>query len=326
MLARMKERWNFIRKRFSTYWGTFCLVGALLVLGISGTFAAYTNFSMARRVVSVKDGSIVLFASNLLYTEDKSVQNSGYQNRRISLTGNTFAVEVYNYILADKDTFNNQTIQYTFRVSLVSSSHSPTGYAVLMNDEVHPFTLIEDGTYGVSLTNQTLSGNQASKNSYTIQVPDTDKNGIRLIIEAIPDESSYPATNNKKLASGIVIGNLSLEKNWTGQFIDSRKQGEKDLNPKDYDGFNYGISGYGEGTITLSWNKQFLEINPWFVSDVNASVTNNTVWKSICFPVGGDSDYIQTAAQIQFYWASLSQDISWEDLAGYVEVSFTEKK
>lgn len=319
----LNQKSKDILKQVSQYWGTLCLIGAVVVLGISITLAAYTNFSVARRVVSVKDGSVILFSSNLLFTEDKLTESGAYRNRKLTLNdANGFLLDIANYIPGDASTFNNQNIVYSLQITLLSESSNPTGYSVKVGDQSYFFTeSAEEGTYVLLLENQKLAGNVQSKNSYTVFVPEADKNQVRLCVEAIPEDNSYPATNYKKLAAGIIIGELLLEKNWTGKLLDNR---EGRL-PVQYDGFNYAISGYGEGKLTLSWDTAVLDVNPWFEEDLTDLWTSTSEGKkTITFTVGGKDQ--PTAYQTQFYWVGEPQDISWEELLKYITLSFIETK
>ena len=301
---------NRIKRWLKRYWGTVCLVSAVFVLCLSGTWAAYTNFSVARRVVSVKDGSTVLFTSNLLFTEDKLVSSDSYRNRKITLnSSNQFSLEIYNYVFGDKTTYNNHSIEYLLQIKLISQSLKPSGYIVSDGSQQYALTL-QDGAYSVSLDNQTLAGNKLSKNSYIIQVPEEDKNQVYLCIEAVPTEQAFSATNYKKLGAGILIGDMVLEKNWSGRILDL----QDGLGPNQYDGFNYEITGFGQGTVVLTWDASRIDISPWFEENIseyivdssNESVQNG--WKLLKFRVGGENQ--PSAFQTQFYWVSEPPSIS----------------
>ena len=67
--------------------------------------------------------------------------------------------------------------------------------------------------------------------------------------------------NNQKLAAMITIADKTVTHGWSGRFLD-----DSGYNPSGYSGYNYEISGTGEGTITLSWDPS-LEISQWFLRD-----------------------------------------------------------
>lgn len=317
---RRKVRHKKIKKWLKRYWGTVCLLVAILMLCVTGTWASYTNFSIARRVVSVKDGSKVLFSSNLLYTEDKLTDSNSYRNRRVSLNSdNQFSLDIYNYVLGDDSNYNNHAIVYTLQITLLTGTESYDDYYVHAGDATLYRFQNKDGVYVASVENQRLDGNTLSKNSYSIYVPEADKNFVRFYIEAIPNDESYAATNNKKLAAGILIGQMTLEKNWTGYILDT----QDGRTPNQYDGFNYEVSGYGKGTVTLSWNPNILEMNPWFFETVGSTAASDSKgWKTLQFQVGGDDQ--PSAYQTQFYWVGKPQDITWEVLLGNIQMNFTE--
>lgn len=306
----MKKQNNNLMKK---YWGTMSLLAAMLLLFIVGSFAAYTNFSSVRRVISVKTDDRVLFSSNLLYCEERNTESSSYKDKKITLTGsNNFVVEVYNYNLGDTSTYNNKTITYTLKATVYTGSESVSGYAVKTDTEQSvAFSGTEsEGIYTAELTDQELAGSSLSKKRYTFSVPESDKDKMQICVEAIPGDSSYGATSQKKLAAFIITGERILQKTWEGRFLDERT----DRTPDDYDGFNYEITGNGQGEVTMTWDSGILKISPWLASQV---VNGSTIQ----FSVGGEGQ--PSAYQVQFYKAdSWNPDIGWEQLLGAVTVTF----
>ena len=290
-----------MKRWFKMNWGLACLLAAVLLLCISGTLMAYTNFNSVRRLVSVNSDSNVLFYSNLLYAEPESTDESDYRTKKLTLTENKFTLNIYNHFPGDTATFNDQDITYTLKCTLLSDSNNGAGFSV--DDTAFSES---DGTFGVELPNQTLAGNKTSMKSYSIAIPDLETDIIRIRIEAIPEGASYAATKHYKLAAVVLHGELAAEDQWTGRLID-QKEGRS---PADYDGFNYEISGTGIGTVTLTWDESRLKLDPWFQDAVNGTLSDSG--NSLTFSVGGADQ--PSAYQLQFYWASQNRVSDWKDM------------
>lgn len=301
-----------MKRWFKMNWGLVCLLAAVLLLCISGTLMAYTNFNSVRRLVSVNSDSNVLFYSNLLYAEPKSTDESDYRTKKLTLTENQFTLNIYNHFPGDTATVNDQDITYTLKCTLLSASDNGAGFSV----DGTKFSPLADGSFGTVLSGQTLTGNTASMKSYSIVIPDSETDIVRIRIEAIPNDASYAATKQHKLAAVILHGELVAEDQWTGRIIDQQK-GRK---PADYDGFNYEISGTGAGKVTLTWDASALQLDPWFQSAVT-NPPSEVIENPFTFEVGGENQ--PTAYQLQFYWVSRPDDeMSWEELSSKITVSF----
>jgi len=77
----------------------------------------------------------------------------------------------------------------------------------------------------------------------------------------------------------------STDNNWTGELTEPRESGR---NVSDYDAFNYVVTGSGAGTITLKWNANMLEINPFFSENegITGTITEDgNGYKTLTFTV-----------------------------------------
>lgn len=307
----MKERLLRWVKRYGV---TLWLLMAAGCLSVAGSFAAYTNFNSVKRVVSTGKNNSILFSSNYLYLEDKNKGSDDYRLRQVSTTttNNTssFTLKISNYLYDDTAHVNTKDITYTLNISLQPKGGDDplTGASITIGNTTYETS--------ASIGNQKLAKNTASRNEYTISVPASIKDKANILIETIPDDTSYGATDNQKLAALITMTEPAPVKTWTGQFIDD----DNNKQPKDYDGFNYEISGNGTGTVTLTWNSTKLQISPWFKEELG--ILDDS--QSITFSVGGDG---QTSAyQTQFYKVGKWDDqTSWGDVKSYVTVEFEEK-
>lgn len=301
------------------------LIIATVLLMAAISLAAYTNFSSVKRVVSTEKPGDTLFSSNYLYLLSFDQDSSYYQTRRISpaeikdgsgdVTGYRFEIQVCNYVYGYTSAWNTDDIEYTFTVTV-----KPRGSEILPDNAesievIDASQQLSAGVLKYTLTGQSLGKSSANYKTYTITVPAELKDKILLEIVAEPAEGSKVAVNNKKLAANITLSTLEATKDWTGKFLDS-----KDVKPSEYDGYNYEIAGNGEGTVTLSWNSDVLQISKWFLTDARTLI--NKDGKSCTFSVG-DS---KTAYHLQFYRVpGATIPDSWDTMNGYVSVSFNRK-
>lgn len=342
---------NCIKKWALQRWGILCFVCSVVLLVISGTLAAYTNFTMARRVVTIKDGSTVLFTSNLLYQmpypQGGNLNPKSYRTRQVKLgEDGTFTLEVYNFA-PGVTTQNDSQITYTLQITLLRPEYDSSAvYQIEANKTTIDWKTGEgaNGAFGVKV-GLTLEAGKRDTNTIKFKVPDN----VQLQIEAIPDSNSLLATKNYMLASKITVGNLSSEKNWVGEIVDTKES----LSPADYDGFNYSISGNGEGNITLYWDPTVFEISPWFIADLKkqgllsdgvttpsevpstnpgndpAYDAGKAGWNYLQFHVGTEAN--AEAFVTQFYWKDVPKvlapsfylkNLTWEYIQGKIVCEF----
>lgn len=307
------RRRNWFNRRWVIAW----FVAASVLLVISVSFAAYTNFNSVKRVVSTKSDSEPLFSSNLLNLETSDAVKYRYRQVTPNINdGNaTFILEIHNYQLHDVTTFNQKTIVYDLIATL-----QPQPGTDLTGQFVN-FKIAETSFNNetLTLTNESLAGGGENTNTYLFTIPAEYKDKVNIQIEAVPNNSSYDATKQQKLAAIVTMTEIVVSKTWTGEFIDT----ERSIN--DYDGFNYEISGNGQGTVTLKWKSDMLQISPWSAkqlsnSDPTRSTDSDGEWSTLDFSVGNPDQ--PTAYQLQFFKKSTID--SWEMLKTYVSVSFSE--
>lgn len=292
------------------------LAGMLFILGtlalaVYGSFAAYTSFNSVRRVVSTGTQSDTMFSSN--YLSLLNLSDMTYPTKRISLSDNeetcTFTVLVCNYVWGDESLYNPKDITYTVTVQLfaLDGGNLPENSSdIRLNDKASD----SDGKW--TLTNETLKSGSAKSNLYKFVLPTALKNQVKIQMIAEPDTSSSAAVNAQKLAAVFSFADYEATKNWTGHFLDSTAN----RTPKDYDAFNYEISGNGAGTVTVTWPKE-LQLSKWATDSKQESS-----------PYTFTVDDSTTAIQFQFYRNpvnSLEDTISWAELENLVKVTFAAK-
>lgn len=305
----MKETiWKWI-KQYRVAAGIFSI--GMLILIVSGSFAAYTSFNSVKRVVSTERRSDTMFGSN--YLTLLNLTDNNYSIRRITLSEeddkNTFTVKVCNYAWGDKSLYNTKDIMYTVQANLIAMDGGklPESITKIRINDI-PF----NANGKCELTSQELKAGKAREDTYRFELPAELKNKIEIQIVVEPASESVEAVNSQKLAAVISFADYESVKNWTGHFLDSQANGRT---PADYDAFNYEISGNGAGTVTMTWPES-LQLSKW-------TTDGKQVTGSYSFDVGGAT----TAVQFQFYRNSKNEikEETWADLEKLVTVTFKEK-
>lgn len=289
--------------------GMLFILGTLALVGY-GSFAAYTSFNSVRRVVSTGTQRDTMFSSN--YLSLLNLNDMTYQTKRISFSGEeetcVFKVFVCNYVWGDESLYNPKNITYTVTVRAVMlDGESVKNYSGIKLNGKEP-----DDSGEWTLKDQILKSGKANSGQYKFELPADLKNKVKIQMIAEPsDESSKETVNNQKLAAIFSFADYEVTKSWSGHFLDSKTN----RTPKDYDAFNYEISGNGAGTVKVTW-KEGLQLSKWAKGTLG---TGNTYEFKV--------DDSTTAIQFQFYRDPenpLADKISWEDLEKLVTVTFTE--
>lgn len=305
----MKETiWKWI-KQYRVAAGIFSI--GMLILIVSGSFAAYTSFNSVKRVVSTERRSDTMFGSN--YLTLLNLTDNNYSIRRITLSEedgkNTFTVKVCNYAWGDKSLYNTKDIMYTVQAKLIAMDGGKLPESIT-NISINAIPFKANGE--CELTSQKLSAGKASENTYSFELPAELKNKIEIQIVVEPTSESEEAVNSQKLAAVISFADYEAVKSWTGHFLDSQANGRT---PADYDAFNYEIAGNGAGTVTMTWPES-LQLSKW-----------TTDGKQMTGSYSFDVDAATTAVQFQFY-RNPEKKIdakTWAELEKLVIVTFEEK-
>ena len=305
----MKETiWKWI-KQYRVAAGIFSI--GMLILIVSGSFAAYTSFNSVKRVVSTERRSDTMFGSN--YLTLLNLTDNNYSIRRITLSEeddkNTFTVKVCNYAWGDEFLYNTKDITYTVQANLIAMDGGKLPDSIT-NIRINDTSFNASGE--CTLTSQELKAGKARENTYRFELPAELKNKIEIQIVVEPVSESVEAVNSQKLAAVISFADYESVKSWTGHFLDSQANGRT---PADYDAFNYEISGNGAGTVTMTWPES-LQLSKW-------TTDGKQVTGSYSFEVDGAT----TAVQFQFYRnpGNEMNAETWADLEKLVTVTFKEK-
>ena len=196
----MKETiWKWI-KQYRVAAGIFSI--GMLILIVSGSFAAYTSFNSVKRVVSTERRSDTMFGSN--YLTLLNLTDNNYSIRRITLSEeddkNTFTVKVCNYAWGDKSLYNTKDIMYTVQANLIAMDGGklPESITKIRINDI-PF----NANGKCELTSQELKAGKAREDTYRFELPAELKNKIEIQIVVEPASESVEAVNSQKLAAVI---------------------------------------------------------------------------------------------------------------------------
>ena len=171
----MKETiWKWI-KQYRVAAGIFSI--GMLILIVSGSFAAYTSFNSVKRVVSTERRSDTMFGSN--YLTLLNLTDNNYSIRRITLSEeddkNTFTVKVCNYAWGDESLYNTKDITYTVQAKLIAMDGGKLPESIT-KIKINNTTFNANGE--CTLTPQELKAGKARENTYRFELPAELKNKI----------------------------------------------------------------------------------------------------------------------------------------------------
>ena len=260
---------------------------ACMFLLISGSLAAYTSLSNAKRTISTV-GSRQLFSSNILLEYEKE---DDIQSKFMSFSkdiDSAFKVSVCNYSQDNPEKYASEDINYTIKVSLMDQNGKKvTDQNVLLrykwNDT--PFSNLKDQKY-------TLSKGQKSEHVYSITVPAEYMKGYKIKIIAEPVTTGY-----RSLGRTISFSEDVASSEWKIDYLND----EQEQNAYDLGCINTRLTGSEYAELTLTWDTTHVQIDPWFLEDIQkvTGVYIGHTDNSLTFKAGGDSGFNQY--DITFY-------------------------
>ena len=309
----MKDK--FIKK-LKRSWLAIWIAFAAAALSTIGVLAAYTSVSSVKRVVSTQKGAGMLFSSNYLTTDESDLP------RTITFS----SMENYPQTMIKH---NDKDITYTITVELVDSDGNAVAgeetakYSVEYGGENKTF----EGNSKIVFSSLVLKSDDFNKHEFvlTFDKSQLTKSDIYMKVTAAPTDQAELKPLSAKL--GVIYINDNTSATWTGTFIDNA------ASPKDLDGFNYRLSGSGEGTVTLTWNTKYVDISTWFKNTYSLNVSTDVNTKIATATMKVDSAE-KNQYDIQFYRTNgINGAEQWSDHnhtditvngTGFVSMSFTQ--
>ena len=295
---------------------------ACMFLLISGSLAAYTSLSNAKRTISTV-GSKQLFSSNILmeYEKEADIQR---KSMSFSTEGNsTFKVSVCNYAQENPEKYASEDITYTINVSLLAQDGTTvTDQTVLSAYQLNNRPFYELMSRTNTLTQKdTLGRNQKSENIYSVTVPGEYMKNYRIKITAVPQKSGY-----KSLGRILSFSEDVASSAWRLTYLgDEKKQESYDLGA-----IHIRLAGSEYAQLTLTWDSTHVQIDPWFLEDMKGkgdifvSSNENGNTKSLTFKGGGETGTNQY--NITFYrtnpvHADDSSKETWDNIQSYITLT-----
>lgn len=285
---------------------------ACMFLLIAGSLAAYTSLSNAKRTISTV-GSKQLFSSNILLEYDKEKNDIQGKSMSFSTDGSiVFKVSVCNYAQGDAGKYASENITYKINVSLIDQNGNTVRDQSVLSGYKWENTSFSESQE----VNDTLKGGTESKNIYSVTVPVADMKKYKIRITAVPDNNRY-----KPLGRILYFSEDIASSEWRISYLsDELKQEAYDLGC-----IHIKLTGSEYATLTLTWNPEYVQIDPWFLEDIkkdeNASATADN--KSLTFTAGGDTGKNQY--NIAFYRTNPvhgddSKVETWNDIKSYISL------
>lgn len=302
----MKDR--FIKK-LKRSWLAIWIAFAAAALSTIGVLAAYTSVSSVKRVVSTQKGAGMLFSSNYLTIDENDLP------RMITFssmeTSPCVTVNVCNYPQT-MIKHNDKDITYTMTVELVDSNGNAVtsaDYSVEYNGEKKTF----ESNSKIEFSPLKLTADDFNKHEFvlTFDKSQLTKSDIYMKVTATPTNQAELKSLSAKL--GVIYINDNTSATWTGTFIDNA------TSPKDLDGFNYRLSGSGEGTVTLTWNTNYVDISPWFKNTYKLTISKDS--SGIATATLKVNSAEKNQYDIQFYRTNgINANEVWSDNGAHIKV------
>ena len=285
---------------------------ACMFLLIAGSLAAYTSLSNAKRTISTV-GSKQLFSSNILLEYEKE---DDIQSKFMSFSkdaDSTFKVSVCNYAQDNPEKYASEDINYTIKVSLLDQNGK-----IVTDQNVLSQYKWNDTSFSNLENNITycLKKGQKSQHIYSITVPAEYMKGYKIKIIAKPQKDGY-----RSLGRIISFSEDVSSSEWKIDYLND----ELAQNAYDLGCINTRLTGSEYAELTLTWNTEYVQIDPWFLEDIKKSTVyiksgNN----SLTFKAGGDSGFNQY--DITFYRTNPvhgddSTPENWDAIKSYITLT-----
>lgn len=285
---------NKVKTIFKKHWITIWLVIATVACGCCIiVYAKYdNNYNTTKRVIAADKSSEEFFTSNTL-------KNGGANStvfKPVGYSGSTdFEIYIYNYDRTDTGEPYPETINYKLSVALVNENGTTLTGAqaedLLGNVELllYGYTnKVKDSepldSFGKNLTSKDynmslIPGTETYlSDHFTLTIPSgaIDKAYLKITAQPNPPEN-YPGLSTLSGVFSVQTQTITLSSGWAGEFSTSSS-----VLPKNYDGFNYVITGSGDETKRLSWDASLLTPNKqemlefFSISDISSASTDST--------------------------------------------------
>lgn len=240
------------------------LVFSMAVVGVA--FAAYTNSNSTQRVIGTYEGVGDMFSSNYLLNVNESSDNkcavfAGETSEPVT------AITVCNYMQKNPSRYFERPITYTLTATLMKqngiafeeAAYADVGdYTITIKLGDQSPVVLSRSNLTHEFTDRVLSGARANADSYSVTFSSAADVNVHLELVAEPD-------NGLPVLRGIFHAETrGKNTGWSGYF--SYDNGSA---PSDYYGYNYVVTGVGEGEVTVYWDSSKVDLNLVFLGTLN---------------------------------------------------------
>lgn len=337
----MKHKTTTRKLKILAVAATAALIGVIIAACFI-THAAFTNSLRAQRAIAAYESSRDRFTSNYLMKIEEA--SEAETTKIIFVTSSeatpTAIISVCNYPQGNRARFLDDDISYTLTVEYVKlDSVTNKHVAVTDSSYITGISATDDDDYDVKILPKnseteliSISASSPSASTSAVQtitggVADSDLYLLKFGKDFVKEDANLcakvtatptnPAYNTLTCIFMPDLRAAGAQTRWTGDLMDKKSDGQGSLLPKDYDGFNYRISGTGSGTVTLIWDTSYLDLSAVQKIEIGnipgAQITVNGNTASAVFPV--DSTVLDVY-DFQFYKTGSFDSVSWENLEG----------
>lgn len=242
-----------------------------LVVGLNLTFSAFSANGFLKATVATNE-SPSLLSSDRLSTFSSTPKAEKIPVRAVQTIDGTdrfssFTFKIYNYLQSNTGNYCNRNITYDVRVTVEGSSSS-SSCTMTVNGGV-PKSFVDNQ---LSFSGEQLKGRVKSENTYVIKMPAADVNNAQFNVYATVTDPG--GTNVRFLAANFAPSVKAQVE--SGVTVESVDQGAMNK-PNDFDGYSYDVTvSGGKADVTLSWNSDMIQLDPYFKSKVGATVNGNS--------------------------------------------------
>lgn len=333
------------------YWLTLWLVVAVLSFAVVGVvYAAFTKSNSEKTVLARVGKTGKLFSSNYLQKGTSIADTIFYVDAESSELVDF--VRISNYVQGSPGKPYARAINYELEMKLVYLNGE--NYTVFSDPSLIGTRYIKVNINGGSViyfgynedadeyqnvaaaytTDLSLAGGAPASDVIRVEyspdqkalltTPDPAKPKMYLEIKATPT----PASNY--LDIDPLSGRLNLQLTgqvqsvvWSGYINETgARENVSGTSASTLDDYNYVIEGTGKGTIRLTWNITYLELNHDFIAELSTTEGYSYLAGDLMFKV--DSN-ITSRYDTQFYrtGAALTNYDDWNEVNGYITCTFT---
>lgn len=238
-----------------------------LIVGIRLTVAAYTSNSYLKAVATTNEVEDAFSSDLLLSYRSSEPTEEDYAAQRKSVKVNasnpSFSVNIYNYLVDDKNVVSTKDITYDLEITLAGTS-AYSGFSVNGSSF--------DSNGKLTFSSQKLSANKASTNTYSFKLPEESigKVSFTVLSKATGGSDTVRYLARRLLPTEDVV---SVEPAAKGSFPDATGTNI----PSTMAAYNMQISVLG-GTkdVKIEWDKAKVAIDPWAKREIASDSSSGT--------------------------------------------------